>query len=283
MTAHALALIQVEFHGDTLFAVERDGAVFIAIKPICDALGLVWRKQQERIRRDPILSQGITMVVIPSPGGPQETTLLRLDLVHGWLFTIDEGRVKDEETRRRVLLYKRECYRALFSHFFGERGGHHDGVPFEGLEGEGVLNVRTASASEDFGPLSDLSARCRMVEITERLSGKSAARALWRHLGLPWVGEMDPSGAILAEADDAVARFAVEGIERVRGVVTPAAMLLPAFSAFCKRRDLANPGENSFLTRFGRMGFAKRKIAGRSVYQNIRPRCLEESAGDGAS
>lgn len=283
MTAHALALTQVEFHGDTLFAVERDGAVFIAVKPICARLGIAWHGQFERLKRDAVLKDGIRVIRMPSLSGDQDTTCLRLDLVHGWLFTIDEGRVKDEETRQRVLLYKRECYRALFSHFFGERGGHHDGDPLEGLEGEGVLNVRTASASEDFGPLSDLSARCRMVEITERLSGKSAARALWRHLGLPWVGEMDPSGAILAEADDAVARFAVEGIERVRGVVTPAAMLWPAFAAFCKRHDLANPGENSFLTRFGRMGFAKRKVAGRSVYQNIRPCSIEEGVEGGAS
>lgn len=59
------------------------------------------------------------MTVFPSAGGSQETFCLRLDLVHGWLFTIDESRVKDEETRQRVLSYKRECYAVLFRHFHG--------------------------------------------------------------------------------------------------------------------------------------------------------------------
>lgn len=40
----------------------------VAVKPICDSLGIEWRKQQERVRRDPILAEGITMVVMPSPG-----------------------------------------------------------------------------------------------------------------------------------------------------------------------------------------------------------------------
>jgi hypothetical protein len=55
MTAHALALTQVDFHGDALFAVERDGAVFIAIKPIVLALGLDWKSQHRRISDDQIL------------------------------------------------------------------------------------------------------------------------------------------------------------------------------------------------------------------------------------
>lgn len=134
--------------------------------------------------------------------------------------------------------------------------------------------------TESLGPLSELSARARLVEIAERLSGKPAARALWRRLGLPWVDEMDPRGLTAAE-DDAVARFAVEGVERVSNVATPAASLWPAFAAFCTRNDLANPGEHSFFTRFGRMGFAKRKIAGRMVYQSIRPRTFEETSDVG--
>ncbi|GGF56597.1 hypothetical protein GCM10007301_15340 [Azorhizobium oxalatiphilum] len=271
MTAHALALTHVEFHGDTLFAVEKDGEMFIAIKPICERLGIDWSKQLQRIKRDALLSEGMAIMAIPSPGGSQETTCLRLDLVHGWLFTIDESRVKDEETRQRVLVYKRECYAVLFQHFHGENRR----ASSAGADDASEL------ASDDIGPLSDLSARCRMVEITERLSGKPAARALWRHLGLPWVNEMGPRGAAVADEDDAVARFAVGGIERVSGVVTPAAMLWPAFCAFCRREDLVNPGERCFFTRFGRMGFSKRKTGGRSVYQGLRPRGPNETAGAG--
>lgn len=50
-------------------------------------------RPHERINRDPVLAEGILVMGMPSPGGMQETTCLRLDLVHGWLFTIDESRV----------------------------------------------------------------------------------------------------------------------------------------------------------------------------------------------
>ena len=72
-----------------------DDGVFVALKPICDSMGLPWNRQRRRIQRDPILSEGGTMVVLPSPGGAQETLCLKLELINGWLFTIDESRVKE--------------------------------------------------------------------------------------------------------------------------------------------------------------------------------------------
>jgi hypothetical protein len=33
-------IVTVDFRNDTLFAVERDDGVFVALKPICDSLGI---------------------------------------------------------------------------------------------------------------------------------------------------------------------------------------------------------------------------------------------------
>jgi hypothetical protein len=112
-------IIAVDFRGDSLFAVEREDGIFVALKPICDSIGLKWSGQHDRVNRDAVLSEGIRVIRIPSIGGRQEAICLRLDLVNGWLFTIDESRVKTEEIRERVLAYKRDCHRALFEHFFG--------------------------------------------------------------------------------------------------------------------------------------------------------------------
>lgn len=164
----------LDFRGDTLFAVERDDGVFIAPKPICDSLGIEWRKQQERLKRDPILSEGITITVIPSLGGPQETTLLRLDLVNGWLFTIDESRVKDEETRQKVLTYKRECYAVLFRHFHGDR----DRAPHTQI-------IEQPPETE-----SPEAPKVRMVTEARLTFGVPTAAQLWFKLGLPIVPAM---------------------------------------------------------------------------------------------
>lgn len=163
-------IITVDFRNDTLFAIERDDGVFVAIKPICDTLGIAWSKQLERLKRDPILAEGITMTVIPSPGGAQETTLLKLDRVHGWLFTIDESRVKDEETRQRVLAYKRECYSVLFEHFYSKRQPNPVESSEDAQENEGV--------------------KLRMVTEGRHTFGNQAAAQLWFRLGLPVVPAM---------------------------------------------------------------------------------------------
>jgi hypothetical protein len=162
----------VEFHGATLFAVERPEGVFVAINPICDALGLAANKQKQRIQADPILSEGGTVTVLPSAGGPQETFCLRMDLLHGWLFTIDESRVKDEETRQRVLLYKRECYAVLFRHF---------------TNGQSVAPV---ALDEDGDTATPDGLKLRKVNTAVRCFGERAGAQLWVKLGLEWVPAM---------------------------------------------------------------------------------------------
>ncbi|MFN8681681.1 phage antirepressor N-terminal domain-containing protein [Paracoccus sp. P2] len=164
-------IITVNFRQDTLFAVERDDGVFVAVKPICDSLGLAWQSQHQRIKDDPVLSEGITTIVIPSPGGAQETTCLKLELVNGWLFKVDSRRVKDEETRQRLLTYQRECHHVLFEHFYGKRH-----------EKPEVIVEKEASENENV--------RLRMVTESRQVFGHQAAAQLWFKLGLPVVPAM---------------------------------------------------------------------------------------------
>lgn len=167
--------------------------------------------------------------------------------------------------RQRVLTYKRECYRVLYLHFFGQAAAAED-APQAG--------VRTLMPGHP-----DFSQAVRLVREARLARGPVAAMAVWRAIGLPWVPELDDAPTSgLAAPDDAVARFALEGIERVQGVMTPDAMLWPAFMEFCLARGLVDPGKGSFQTRFGRMGFSKRQMNGRSVFVNLRP-CAAAGVG----
>lgn len=164
-------LTTIEFNDDTLFAVEDENGISVAVKPIADRLGLAWNKQLERIKRDPILSEGMTMTVLPSAGGQQETVVLRLHLLNGWLFGIDESRVKDAETRQRVLAYKRECHAVLFGHFFKRSTGPEILPPAPRLDEP--VNVRR-----------------QLVAEARQTFGVQASRQLWLKLGLPTVPAM---------------------------------------------------------------------------------------------
>ena len=185
-------LTTVDFHSDTLFAVERDDGVFVAIKPISDTLGLAWNKQLERIKRDTILSEGITVMGIPSVGGVQDTTCLKLDLINGWLFGIDESRVKSEETRQRVLSYKRECYSVLHEHFYGKRRSGQADMEVEFQDTDG--------------------AKIRMVTESRQTFGAKAAAQMWFRLGLPVVPAMLPDhGKVDRQTSDAERRILAAG------------------------------------------------------------------------
>src|SRR5690606_12528064 len=99
-------IITVNFRGDDLYGFENDDGIFVALKPIVESMGLDWSGQLQRLKRDPILSEG--MVIMPTPfgrGGSQEAVCLKMDLVNGWLFTIDSARIKDGPVKDRVMLY----------------------------------------------------------------------------------------------------------------------------------------------------------------------------------
>src|SRR5690349_6673566 len=101
---------QVEFYGDTLSAAEgADEQIYVPIRPICEALGLTWPGQWERIKGDRVLSEAVRSVrVTLTERGARAVLCLPLKFLPGWLFGIQARRVKPE-LRERILRYQREC------------------------------------------------------------------------------------------------------------------------------------------------------------------------------
>lgn len=112
-------MIAVPFHTDTVWATERNGDVLVAVKPICESLGLAWNGQHKRLTTTAVLAKGISVMEIPSPGGPQKTVCLPLKLLPGWLFGVDAKRVRPE-IRAKIERYQAECYEVLWNYFRGQ-------------------------------------------------------------------------------------------------------------------------------------------------------------------
>ena len=125
--AESTALVSVEFHGTTLIATIIDGTPFVALKPICEALGLDRKAQQDRIKRHPVLSKGGVVTTLPSGGGDQQTLMLPLDKLNGWLFGVSVTRVRPE-LRERLTQYQSECFDVLARHF-GAANPAHPALP----------------------------------------------------------------------------------------------------------------------------------------------------------
>jgi P22_AR N-terminal domain len=121
----------------------------------------------ERIKRDAVLYEGMSVIRIPSlRGGDQDTVTLRLDRLHGWLFTIDAARVRDE-IRERVQTFQRECYDVLDEHFRGDRN-------LLAIEGNDATSLNLQLCTE-----------------SRHIHGLRAAAQLWEKLGLPKVPAME--------------------------------------------------------------------------------------------
>lgn len=165
-------IVTVNFRGDQLYGFKQEDGVFLALKPMVEAMGLDWSAQLKRVKRDPILSEGMAIMATPfGRGGDQECACLSVELIQGWLFTIDTLRIKDDEVRQKVILYQRECYTVLHAHFTGKasKPAANDGDPNEALS---------------------LSERLRLVTEARQSFDTYAAREMWYQQGLPVVPSM---------------------------------------------------------------------------------------------
>lgn len=89
----------------------------VAIKPICEAIGIDWEGQRQRIERDEILSSTACMIkAVANDGKEREMIAVPYMFIFGWLFSIDASKV-NENAKDAVIRYKMECYKALFEHF----------------------------------------------------------------------------------------------------------------------------------------------------------------------
>ena len=86
----------INFNNQNLLTVEKDGIRYVAVKPICENLGLDWASQFTKIKNNLVLNEGIVIITTPSEGGPQQTTCLPIDMINGWLFTISPNKVSEE-------------------------------------------------------------------------------------------------------------------------------------------------------------------------------------------
>ncbi|HIP70834.1 MAG TPA: hypothetical protein EYH05_05500, partial [Anaerolineae bacterium] len=72
----------VEFYGDELVAVRADNnRVYVSLRHMCQALDIDTTAQRQRIQRHNVLNDGLGVCKIQTPGGMQNSYVLRVDLV----------------------------------------------------------------------------------------------------------------------------------------------------------------------------------------------------------
>ena len=90
----------------------------VPLKQFCDALNIRWDSQYKRIKEDPVLNSVVAVIATTASDGKSYHTLtLPLEFLNGFLFSISDKRLKNKDTREKLILYKAECYKVLFEYF----------------------------------------------------------------------------------------------------------------------------------------------------------------------
>lgn len=168
----------VQFHGDTIYCVEQNEQPYTAVKPIVENMGLAWQVQQRKLNENKE-RWGITIMVIPSKGGDQETTCMPVRKLPAFMASINPKKVRPE-LREKIELYQNECDDALWDYW--TKGHAERKAPSPALEED-----PTPSTPADREPLR------RLVDAWSRATGKAHA-ALWpqvtSYFGLTKISEL---------------------------------------------------------------------------------------------
>lgn len=143
----------IEFNGDQLQYITKDGEHWFPLTLLCDLLELDANAQQQRLRdeeRTPWTCACVTHVQVQVSGQGRDVFCINLDGLAMWLATIDSSRVAPG-SRDKVIDYQRRCPRALREAFFGPAPGRSAqayariGASFAGF-------LAAAAAELGFGP-----------------------------------------------------------------------------------------------------------------------------------
>jgi hypothetical protein len=103
----------LDFNGKPICFSLIDGQYWVAIKPICDAVGVNYNRQFQNIKSDPILGQLFAkQQMVGADERLRNMVSLPERFVYGWIFSLQS---KSEA----LITYKLKCYNLLYDYFHG--------------------------------------------------------------------------------------------------------------------------------------------------------------------
>jgi hypothetical protein len=103
----------LKVNGKIIVFLNKDGVYWIALKPICQALGVDYIEQFKDTKSDSILGPALCKHTMQLPGDQSRSMVcLPEEYIYGWIFSLKS---KNPE----LIHYKKECYHLLYQHFHG--------------------------------------------------------------------------------------------------------------------------------------------------------------------
>lgn len=152
--ADVVSLIPVLVGRHTLFVVDA-GDGMVPIRPICEALGVSFQGQVQKLRNHPSYGSTIKIILtVGADGKAHEMACMPAWLVPGFLMMVHPNKV-DEASRETLILFQRDGSRLLYEALMSVRSG---------------LPLQPASAQGEMFALDEASAWLRHPAVQEAVS-----------------------------------------------------------------------------------------------------------------
>lgn len=110
----------LEFNGKTLVFIAVDGQYWIALKPICEALGVNYNRAYQELKSDPVFHQLFALRhMVGADNKIRKMVSLPEKWIYGWLMGI-------QSSSPELLQYKKLCYEVLNDYFHGTITGRKE-------------------------------------------------------------------------------------------------------------------------------------------------------------
>lgn len=111
-------LVPFNFHGDEILCIQDEHGIWVAITPVCAALGIDSKSQRAKLQTKTWVSGALITSQLPGSTQSREVYCIDLDSLPMWLATIEPSRVR-KDLRPKLEDFQRECARALRDRFLG--------------------------------------------------------------------------------------------------------------------------------------------------------------------
>ncbi|MFJ7793296.1 phage antirepressor N-terminal domain-containing protein [Pseudomonas sp. NPDC096950] len=185
-------LMPVPFHGDTVVLLNEDNEPYVAMKPVVENMGLAWQSQHAKLAAN-TARWGITNIVIPSLGGPQEAACLPLRKLASWLMTISPNKVAPD-LRDKIIQYQEECDEVLWNYWTKGAATRTGAVPASQMA---IMSRSRLSLMKELQRSRNKAVRDALGEEIARLSESMGLR----------VPDLDAIGTVEPPQADVVADF----------------------------------------------------------------------------
>lgn len=110
------SISQIPFNGQVIEAQKQGDKILVALKPLCENIGIDSNGQKQRLQKQPWATTCVIHAV-GADGKQREMFMIDRRTFTMWLATIDTNRLKSEKAKDVVVSYQREAADALDRYF----------------------------------------------------------------------------------------------------------------------------------------------------------------------